>query len=731
MALPGATADPRATADHGAAGVRRCGGRLPRRRLLRAVVARLGALVLGVPLLAAPLLGAPAASAAPGDVGVDVVAIGPDVLAPGATLSVTVAVRNEGAEPLVAPLVRLKLAPRLLGSRTAVAGWATADDDAFSGSQVAEVKLPATIGPGAEVNVPLTVPADDLGLPGAPSAWGPRGIAVAVLDAGFAQVALTRTYVVWFPGRSFSSPIRTSVLVPLTGGAPDVATGLVPGDRLEDLTADGARLASVLAAASVPGVTWALDPALLASAAATAPAPGPGSTGWLDRLRSAAADHEVVALPYADPDVAALAHAGVGELHTLAEEQGRDTVQQLLGVPARTDVAWPASGSIDGQTLGVLAHDGRSAVVISQGAQPLTEALPYTPTGRSSLTAGDTAVAGLLVDTPLSTTLAGVGRTAAGPPSTESVADDLLAVQRLLAETAAITMERPSVDRQVLVTAPRDWNPGPETGARALRALTAVPWVEATPLGTLVGTPAPDVERAPLPDAEPDAVGELPAAGLRAAGQALATVRQMAPALTRPEEVLAASERSAVAATSGAWRGDLNRWAEQVAALTASSSALAQGVSVVPGSAINVLSAQADLPLTVSNGLDQDVRVEVRLRPSSGRLVVEQDVPVTIASGGSERVLVPVRAIASGDTEVEVQLRTPAGQVIGEPVVLRVRVRADWENRGTLGLALAAGLVLVVGLVRTIRRGRRPVGTVPAAGARTGARTGPGRKDPS
>lgn len=715
--------------------------RRTRRRTLVAVLVALTALLLPVSTAVAdPTF---AASAAPGDVSVDLVAIGPDVLAPGGTLAVTVVVRNEGTEPLVAPLVRLKLAPRLLGSRAAVADWATADGDDFSGSLVAEVPLPGGIGPGAHVTVPLTVPADDLPLPGAASGWGPRGIAVAVLDSDFVQVALTRTHVVWFPGRSFDEPVRTSVLVPLTGGAPDVSTGLVPAEDLEELTADGGRLTAVLTAASAPGVTWAIDPALLASAAAAEPAatdpvgtpipdpasaptdqptdqpagqPEPGPAAWLERLRTAATDREVVALPYADPDVTALAHAGQGQLHGLAEELGRDAVQELLGESARTDVAWPASGTVDPETRQVLSGDGRSAVVLSQGAQPLAEALDFTPTARSSLTAGGEAVAGLLVDTVLSTTLAEAGQGFGGARTPQSTADDLLAVQRLLAETAAITMERPSVERHVLVTAPREWDPGAQTGARALAALTAVPWVQSAELGALVDAPVPDVERDALTFGPSDAAGELPADGLRTVGAALESTRQMAAVLTQPEDVLATAERSAVAATSVAWRRDLAGWAAQVQAFADAADALVGGVEVVQGSDINVLSARADLPLTVVNSLEQDVQVEVELNPSSARLVAEEAVPVTITADSQERVSVPVRAIASGDTEVAVQLRTPDGEDLGEPVLITVRVRADWENRGTLGLAMVAALVLVVGLVRTIRRGRRTAAMPPPTG---------------
>ena len=667
----------------------------------RALLALLALVVTLLP--AAATAATVTAVPAPGEIEIDIVAIGPDVVEPGGTLALTVVVRNTSDEALAAPRVRLKLAPRLLASRSSVARWAERDDDQYSGSVVAETLVPTPIAGGTEVTLPITVAADDLPLRDSPSSWGPRGLAVAVLDAGFSQLALTRSHVVWFPGRSFASPIRTSVLVPITARAPDVDTGLIPAEDLRALTADGGRLASVLSATSVPGVTWALDPAVLASADAAA-AGVPGVARWLESLRAEADRRDVVALGYGDPDVTALAHAGLPGVHDLTEEQGRDTADALLDAPTRSDIAWPASGSVDAETLAMLADGGRSAVVLSRGSQPLDETLSFTPTGRATLTVGSGSVDSLLVDTPLSETLA-------------SVEDDVLAVQRLLAETAAITMERPSVDRHVLVTATRDWDPDPQVGAAAIRALTAVPWVEALPLSEMLATEPPDLERAPLSYPESDAALELDAATLRAAGGAVQDVREMAPALEDPAELVADAERSAAAAASVAWRDDRDEWTAQVGAFVERSAALAAGVRVVPGSAINVLSAQADLPLTVTNDLTQAVEVRVTLRSSTPRLVAEDAVPVTVPAGGSERVSVPVRALASGNTEVMVQLRTPAGEPIGEPVSLVVRVRADWENRGTLGLAAVAGVVLVVGLVRTIRRGRRTADTSPSLDA--------------
>lgn len=75
---------------------------------------------------------------------------------------------------------------------------------------------------------------------------------------------------------------------------------------------------------------------------------------WLDKLEKTVADKEkeVVALPFADPDLASLAHNGkdvTGSLSHLkdATTVASSTVQTILHVKPNTDFAWPAEGAVD------------------------------------------------------------------------------------------------------------------------------------------------------------------------------------------------------------------------------------------------------------------------------------------------------------------------------------------------------------------------------------------------
>ncbi|CAM5732385.1 hypothetical protein SBADM41S_03642 [Streptomyces badius] len=135
----------------------------------------------------------------------------------------------------------------------------------------------------------------------------------------------------------------------------DLAKELAPGGRLEQMVALGSRLP----------VTWVIDPDLLASVAAMAgktrssrvstTVPGRNQTvakQWLTALEKVAEDGKVIALPFADPDLASIAHRGKAVSGTLSHLQkastvAATTVETILHVKPSTDFAWPVNGAVD------------------------------------------------------------------------------------------------------------------------------------------------------------------------------------------------------------------------------------------------------------------------------------------------------------------------------------------------------------------------------------------------
>jgi hypothetical protein len=241
--------------------------------------------------------------------------------------------------------------------------------------------------------------------------------------------------------------------------------------------------------------------------------------------------------------------------------------------------------------------------------------------------------------------------------------------------------------------------------------------VDLTPLSTLIGTADPGVDREPLPDRRVDE-GELPPAAVRSLQQARADLAAFSTVVADPSELLSGADDAVLAPTSVAWRSDPAQRTAVVDAVLADLTARRSAVGVVPGSSLNLISETGRFPVGLRNDLTQDATVQVAVVPDSARLVVDGTETVTVPAQSEAQARIPFHAVGSGDVGVQVTLLTPDGVPLGAPQQFTVTVRADWENVGTAVVAGLLGVALVVGIVRTIRRGqtsRRGAGSTPVA----------------
>ncbi len=92
---------------------------------------------------------------------------------------------------------------------------------------------------------------------------------------------------------------------------------------------------------------------------------------------------------------------------------------------------------------------------------------------------------------------------------------------------------------------------------------------------------------------------------------------------------------------------------------------------------------------------------------SDDRRLQFEPVSTVLQPNTTTTVGVPVRAIGSGNVSTQVDILGPVGQVIGTGTEINIRVRADWENVGTAIIAGVFLLILIVGIIRSARRGTR------------------------
>ena len=440
------------------------------------------------------------------------------------------------------------------------------------------------------------------------------------------------------------------------------------------------------------------------SAGATAGSAAPTDTELVEALKVAAAKGDVVALPWSDADVSALAHLGRGDL--ISSATSRSAASGTVEEGASTGLAWVA-GALDTSTLRALS-DTTTTVIASPGDLPVAESLTYTPSG-TTVVDGRTV---LVPDTDLSSALGGRLTTDAG----ETNLSDLDARQVLRGDTAILTRQAPSLSRDVVVTLSRTQaaRTDPEVLRQRIAALTGSGWTTAQDLDTLLADAdessreGGDVTRQALP-AEQRAASEVSAADLTRATRAASYLSSVASVFEDPSAVLGREGDVVATTASASWRTDTAGRVSNISSAREAGDAVAAGLTAVPSSTINLISSKADLPVRITSSLDQDVTVRIHLVPSAQRLQADADTTVTVPASGEVTSKVPVTAVGSGDVDLTIEVLAADGTPVGTPTTVHMRVRADWENLGTRVIGLGLVIMLAVGIARTVRRGRRTV----------------------
>ena len=685
-------------------------------------------------LLTAPLIGllpvgalptARAAEPAPAPASVSVLPPFPLLAVPGTPVRVRAGVRDTGGAVLRDVNVRLRVVPERLSTRDQLSRWLSGEDAREGQAVGTPVPLHGPLTPGAGASVDVEVPGAALGLAGRP--FGAYGLVVEVranVDGVVRRVALTRTAVPWQARKEYR-PQQLAWLVPFTG-LPGASSPDEPGPvEVAAAVGPGSRLRHVLDAASAPGVTWAVDPALLTTLERVAgggvvtstPTASPstsGSTsapsaaveqsravvrGYLADLRAAAAGREVLELSYADPDVRALTRARAGDLARAARTAAPGVVQHVLGVPARSDVGWPADGYAGNSDLPTWGAMGATALVLDPRSRPLADVPGYTVDARVALPRSMTA---LMLDPSLSGLLGSVRST------------DASAAAAFLAHTAVATSELAGTVRRLLVAAPRNIDPDPAAFRSLVASAGAVPWLEPAQVSGLL-QPLPRSSTADLPRRTvpaPDGpamrgVGQRDITVVRALRRQLAAVNEV---VDVPATSTTQAQRTTLELLSVAWRGHHGALVARQRALADSAGSRVAGVRVLP-STINFLANDGRLQVTVANGLNQrvqGVRLEVTVPSPKLQVVQPRSAPLTLEAGQRTGVRVPVRALASGLVTLQARLITPSGAQIGVPQELQVRLRPT-DSWLVMAFGGVVGLALVFGLVRSLRRPRRRV----------------------
>ncbi|MFE2385904.1 DUF6049 family protein [Streptomyces misionensis] len=695
----------------------------PARRWLR----RTGALLAGAPLLAG-LLQLPAAApaqAASGDpVSVSLDSLTPNAPTDGDTLTVSGTVTNNGKQTVTGAHVGLRVGP-MLNTRSEISAVARHPDDlqGAAGTEVGgkyEQKF-TKLTPGVAEHFSISVPVDKLDL----GADGVYEFGIALSGQTSAQpwqqlLGVQRTFLPWQPSdadtktrTTFLWPLLSTVHLTAKTGAGELQTPEFLNDDLAKELAPGGRLAQMVDLGKDLDVTWVIDPDLLASVDAMASGnyqlPGDGDTTtpgpkdhqalakqWLADLQKAVVGKEVVALPFADPDLASLAHRGTsvtGSLSHLkdATDVAATTVKTVLHVTPSTDYAWPVDGAVDPSIMRVATSAGADRVIARSDSLQDTAGLSYTPSAARPVGGGTTAI---VADAKLSTAFED-DLTKAGPAT--------LAVQQFLAQSLEINAQTDQ-QRSIVVAPQRMPTAGQaQAMAAAVKALQGGTWSQAQDL-TAAAKAKPDpnaTTRIPSTSAYPSALRrqELPVSAFGQIARTQDKLDNFQVILSDQSRVVTPFGRAINRGMSTSWRGREEAGDSYRSGVESWLDDLARQVKLIDKSETKLSGRSATIPVTVQNNLVQPVGHLV-LRLSStmptrlkigGKAYAEQ--PVDIAGGHAQSVKFSTSANANGRATVIAQLYTEDGQEYGAPVTFDVKVT---EVTPTVMLVIGGGVLLLV-----------------------------------
>jgi Family of unknown function (DUF6049) len=719
-----------------------------------ALVAALVAGIAAALAAAAPAAAAPGSLRAPGQphaappgMSVTITSVNPPFATPKAKVTVSGTITNGTATTVTGLLVQLWSSGIRLPTTAAMDSYLATQGPSGVDSPTGALLPVASVTAHSSQTWSLTLRVSQVGM----NEFGVYPLAAELSQAGL-PVDTARTFLPFWPAKAKSGspkPVSIAWIWPLIDAPHQVTCPALLNNGLATSLAGGGRLGQLLAVgASSLGrraaLTWAIDPALLSdakamtaryrtggSAACSGGTPHPASPAaqaWLTGVRSAAARQDFFITPYADVDVAALAHHGLDTELAGAFTGGRAVAKApaILGQVQRSGpgggkagtggtglIAWPPDGIADYGVLETLAANGIGTVVLNSTMMPASPPVTTIPNGVGGnlhVLLADNGVQQILAQPP--GTVPGSVPGTGGAPATASPSAAAAAAfareQWFLAQTAMIASEAPANARALIVAPPRRWNPGTGLARALLSETVSTPWLHPASLASLVTAGHPAQTAGQGPPEHQVSPGELRAPLLRQVRRLDAQIRLMGSVLAQPGNQYLSTAVDAVVST--AWGdGPLGRrTAEKLLhRIGAYVSGQEQQISIVDPVRVTLGGKSGEVPVSISNHNAQPITVQLRVAPSSpGRITIGNFNSRVVVAGGTQKTIkIPVRASGAGSTTLTLWLTAPDGRVLPGSTV---RMTVEATHFGTaaiviIGIALAVFVLTAAG--RALRRG--------------------------
>lgn len=413
-----------------------------------------------------------------------------------------------------------------------------------------------------------------------------------------------------------------------------------------------------------------------------------------DALKPAQAS--AYALPAYNADLSALAHAGDSTLITAITEQTSQALENQTNVNDERFTVFP--NGIDAATLNYTAeHSLGTPIVMNSGL--VSDERFYFPDASGTITDGTTQqsaiVANELVSMALQGTLLSPDFESSLPLSSEMASATALAVSAILYNQA------PSFNRSLVALISPNCSET-ELSAEAL-ALLSAPWLTPTALTQL---PAPHEDVVWHTSENEVSTEEIQPSQIESVQTFIAKSSALAAALPSNPNFADSSYSVALRTLDQSWNSiptDRNSLIESLDI----ENFLHTHIHLQAASRMNIIAEETNIPVRVRSDLTVPINLLPVLNIPDGRLVSSINNNVTIHSSGSTTLKIPIKVRGSGTMVVRAGLALASGENVTDTVALTMRLHASWETTSTAIAGVAIFLVLLIGILRSIRAGRR------------------------
>lgn len=613
-------------------------------------------------------------------------------------LSISVQVTNTTTQTTGALSMSLRTTTSRLTTSKRVSSWLNGKSASARKTHTTTTEL--TAAPNSRLTLATTVPITSFTTEGS-LPTGVYGIEVTVTDDK--KHTSTHRSLAISPPTVTQTPAPVFVATPITANRVDPITGYTtPGALLGGLE-PGSALHGQLAAARVPGTTWLLDPATFDPRSwRTTPTPllpdvashsfsdseQAALNTWLQDLTTDSRNHESFLLPYFHPRLSGT------------------TTKELSDAYDISNTVWPLSAPnayLAGQTL----TPGNIQTAGSAGTNTIFSPTPLASTDERA--AGhrlNVTTDGSQVDiVSTSPTIADIVEPLDTDEPQHCLADDKGAIYT--ATTAATHLEaltllasttKNTSDPLILIF-PNTWTGNQADQALLANALLAPSWTTSTSLASI--TPAV-TKHDDIAD-DPELTGDQPR--LTSIDDSISALAATWKTITGVDPTY--PSRLHAGLTSSRWNPNTSDYTTTLENAATYIDKLTGAVHIQSGGDLNVISSEVNLPITIVNDLQAEAQVRVKITAKNPRLAPGDTVDVTIPPRSSRVVSYPVEARTDGRTSLTVSVLNTSGDIINQTTDKRVRIRKTWESKALVVVGAALSLFVVVGIARSISRGRR------------------------